>query len=99
MNIDQSNKIIAEFDGWIKSNYDKLGGAGYYRKYGELSFYTEFEYDTSWDWLMPVVKKIYSKSKEHNQFIVNLQVALVKANIEEIYKAVVEFIKWYNKKQ
>lgn len=71
-------------------------------------------YATSWDWLMPVVRKIESlmptiKIPEHLEYlkngthgsepyveVISLPIA---SPIEEIYKAVVEFIKWYNNSQ
>jgi hypothetical protein len=59
-------------------------------------------YHESWDWLMPVVEKIdniYSTTslthKQEVRFerILNLKIT---DKIETVYKAVVEFIKWYN---
>jgi len=62
-------------------------------------------YDTSWDWLMPVVEKIdkcYSLLPDslEGEYIIRYDV-LERAitnewNIIDAYKAVVEFIKWYN---
>ena len=54
-----------------------------------------FEYDkgyhTSWDWLMPVVEKIYQLDSNADFF--------GSINFEATYKEVVEFINQYNKKQ
>lgn len=63
----------------------------------------EVNYADSWDWLMPVVEKI--ESSGFNVLIEDnfcrigqeLQVkATTMTKIESVYKAVVEFIKWYN---
>jgi len=62
------------------------------------------QYHTSWDWLMPVVEKCLEK---HNNLIDGRDVidtlyptiaqALQVVSRKETYKAVVEFIKQYNK--
>lgn len=48
----------------------------------------ELKYHTSWDWLMPVALFI---AKNHS-----VDCIAKRYSIEEVYKAVVEFIKWYN---
>jgi hypothetical protein len=51
-------------------------------------------FDSSWDWLMPVVDKCFDIHLEHSDdlsFLLND--ALLTTNIDEVYKAVVEFIK------
>ena len=69
---------------------------------------TSLPFDTSWDWLMPVVKKIeslgfvveitsifcyiYKKPAKYN-YHVNM---VGDDKIDATLKAVVEFIKWYN---
>ena len=53
------------------------------------------DYDTSWDWLMPVVEKCINP-EDNTEGWDNLAVALTTCNIDEVYQAVVEFIKTYN---
>lgn len=60
-------------------------------------------YHSSWDWLIPVIKKIreiinvelnvdsFEEIRERK-----LTLNPYDYNIEQVYKAVVEFIKWYN---
>ena len=71
----------------------------------------ELEYYTSWKWLMPVVDKIESL-KDTNGNAYRFTIDMCNAQIEgtpievsggsykrdATYKAVVEFIKWYNNK-
>ena len=45
-------------------------------------------YNNSWDWLMPVVQKIYQLDSDVDFF--------GSINLEGTYKEVVEFIKQYN---
>ena len=84
---------------------------------------SELKYDSSWEWLMPVVEKIekesifsvqsiYDKREEFKGWIPELFTLRVKddikgigldelrfsTKIEATYKAVIEFIKWYNEK-
>lgn len=69
-------------------------------------------YHAYWDWLMPVVEKIEDLvlSKNHNPVVtIEKYITVISDNgesilvecqeetrIEGVYKAVVEFIKWYN---
>lgn len=58
-----------------------------------------FQYHTSWDWLMPVVKKIgdlYPFDFGSRHEITRLHSLSLFASIEKVYAAVVEFIRWYN---
>ena len=51
-------------------------------------------FHSSWDWLMPVVDKCFDIHLEHSDdlsFLLND--ALLTTNIDEVYKAVMEFIK------
>ena len=67
------NKLIAEFMG---SNLNGLESWQYEE---------ELQYHTSWDWLMPVVEKIYQLDSNADFF--------GSINLEATYKEVVEFIK------
>ncbi|HEY5587569.1 MAG TPA: hypothetical protein VIK86_01285 [Candidatus Paceibacterota bacterium] len=56
------------------------------------------QYNTKWDYLMPVIKKCREKDRsmsilEYNQYIMQSFSFL---DITKTWEAVVEFIKWYN---
>lgn len=57
--INKGNKLIAEFitleikDGWYYFDHPIICEC-------ELSYFKNFEFHSSWDWLMPVVEKICS---------------------------------------
>lgn len=69
MNIEESNILIADFMGWKQVKSQRFGFAGLFGKkqpayqkpvgfwnpYVGVGF---FQYHTSWDWLMPVWKKL-----------------------------------------
>ena len=58
---------------------------------GEL---VELKYHKSWDWLMPVVEKIEQVHEGVPQELIKLSLF---STIDEVYNAIIEFIKWYNK--
>ena len=99
------NKLIAEFMGYKfynnlpqqRNGYQlpKHKGTAIYLAYEE----SELQYNTSWDWLMPVVDKIYNigLDEQENNKIGDITNALVDVNKEKLHNAVVDFINEYNK--
>ena len=53
----------------------------------------QLPYNKDWNWLMPVAEKCLTTG-DRQHFVIND--ALLTCNIDEVYKAVVEFIKQYN---
>jgi len=101
------NKLIAEFmelEATPKYNPKEY----YVKEYNSGEWYLpeEMEYHTSWDWLMPVIKKIDSYACEEmdfsdyddyrNKYVFIHNISLHN-DIREVYNQVVEFIKQYNK--
>jgi hypothetical protein len=85
-----------DFSEWADTYQDEKGN-GY-----ELSFDT-LEFNTSWDWLMPCIKKIRSiHNEEFNINEYDEATAIIKYinpydyDIDFVFKNVIEFIKWYN---
>jgi len=78
-----NNKLIAEF----------IAPLGLRTRDGGYMPENEMRYDTSWDWLMPVVEKIeqVNEGVPEQMLHVNLY-----SERREVYQAVVEFIKTYN---
>jgi hypothetical protein len=64
-----------------------------------------FKFDTSWDWLMPVLNKIKQSNPEAFKLhlfrgpLLPFARLYIDSPINEVYKAVVEFIKWYNQQK
>jgi ribulose bisphosphate carboxylase small subunit len=84
----KENKLIAEFMGMKYSDKRSFNNGEWTHSIESLN-----KFKTSWDWLMPVVEKCFQE--EGNHYVLND--ALITINIEEVYKAVVEFIKQLNK--
>jgi|15BtaG_2_1085339.scaffolds.fasta_scaffold02482_5 hypothetical protein len=55
------------------------------------------QYNTSWDWLMPVSQKIDKYLFDNIDKVGYFDECLNSNDIEIRYQAVIEFIKWYNK--
>lgn len=115
MNTDiiEGNKLIAVFDGWCIENRDEFNRPSklmYARKNASYTviLVDELKYHASWDWLMPVIRKIKDylnnmpnrPTKNHccqgDLIEVDIQCHLWELNIEKTWQHAVEFIKWYN---
>lgn len=90
------NELIAEFMQMPKV----VGG---YEKWDAFEIYAleEFQFHNSWDWLIPVIQKINSirtgKFLSKGSILkVDISEPLQVCDIAKTYKAVVEFIKWYD---
>ena len=83
MNTQENNKLIAEFMGYKNpSNASDIW----------------YHYDTSWDWLMPVVEKILDISFQDEGDAEDFySIRDCMPDINHTYKAVVEFINQLNK--
>jgi len=109
--IDMKNKIIAEFMGVKTIAMDELYSI--LRQNRENGFihtpqaYTieELKYHKSWDWLIPVIKKIdayaneemsFNEFNEYRDKYVFIHDLSVHNDIKDIYNQVVEFIKNQN---
>ena len=99
----KDNKLIAEFMGVKTITIDRLKSIlKQNREDGFISTpqaYTldELKYDTSWDWLMPVISKITKDERcVENEYRERIMDVVPYGNIEDTIEAVVEFIKEYN---
>ena len=99
----KENKLIAEFmgakfndEGFAKITKITHNGAEVLKLKED-----DFEYDFSWDWLMPVVERIkdieYTRRGYDDEMDKINNVLTCDLRIENLYNAVVEFIKEYNK--
>lgn len=53
-------------------------------------------YHSSWDWLMPVVNKIFGLKKDYPIATSDLLETFIFEDIDVVWNRVVNFIKWYN---
>lgn len=111
MDINESNKLIAEFTG---GQFNSKGDKFTHPMVSDIFAPAEWiKYHSSWDWLMTVVEKIESlgfDSRIHGNnsdggfvcdFIdienneASCEVSYL-SKIDAVYSAVIEFIKWHN---
>jgi len=83
----KNNKLIAEFMG-----YEVKHGKCYSPKYNDGTI-APMQFDGSWDWLMPVVRKLEDGGLDPHELI---DKALESRLIEDAYNEVVDTIKRYN---
>jgi|TARA_R110002012_G_scaffold271536_3_gene456722 hypothetical protein len=101
----KDNKLIAEFMG-CTNPFNEIHDATLYKVEQGTFELDELQYHESWDWLIPVIKKIDSYACEEmdfsdyddyrNKYVFIHNISLHN-DIREVYNQVVEFIKQYNK--
>tara|TARA_R110000787_G_scaffold36651_5_gene93402 strand:+ start:3404 stop:3679 length:276 start_codon:yes stop_codon:yes gene_type:complete len=88
----KENKLIAEFMGMNYGDPNDNSVMIQMTPQGnEVVPINSMEYHSSWDWLMPVVEKIYQLGLD-NESALLVRDAVAEANLDSTYKAVVEFI-------
>ena len=87
--IKEGNKLIACFDGWEHSGKGGNLSNYYYKDNGKNQSHSDdFEYNSSWDWLMPVVERIEDlNGGSHNVEIKRGMRGHQKKYVCEIYSA------------
>lgn len=101
------NELIAEFMGGTFEEREFMTYGG--KRSGKWTFLNgkwcyddQLDYNTSWDWLMPVVAKMLDMSlgkAVSDQFVervLEFSGTSILYPLPGVYKKVVEFIKWYN---
>lgn len=94
--------LIAKFEGY-ETEENSIYGNIYYSEDNERTA-LDTAYHNSWDWLMPVIKKIDSYANEKLSFSkfddYRTNWAMInrpsKYDIDNVYKQVIQFIEWYN---
>ena len=90
----KDTKLIAKFIGTKFHERSTTSQCSPTVKY--IPHISELKYHKSWDSLMPVVQSIYQFGMD-NELTLLVRDAVAEANLDNTYKAVVDFIKWYNK--
>ena len=88
----KDNKLIADFMGLETPDgvyYEHLEN----EERSQLTHFVLLKYHTSWDWLMPILEKIEQLNEGVPKQLIHLSLF---STIDEVYEAVVEFIKQHN---
>lgn len=91
MNTIENNKLLAEF-----LNCKQDGNGQYLIPNWGWDKVENLKFHNDWNWLMEVVKKCKTIQLSNKNKIADIYDALHNTNIDSVYKACVEFIKWYN---
>jgi hypothetical protein len=81
--MEKTNKLIAEFMGMKYSDKRSFNDGEWTHSIRSLS-----KFQSSWDWLMPVIDKCYQEHMSKH-----IADAVMTCNIDEVYQVVVNFIK------
>ena len=94
--MEKNNKLIAEFMGVDFHERSTMSVVSRQVKY--QPHISELKYHTSWDWLMPVLKKINMKLHPDTYGLWRMINVPTEYTIKEVHTQAVEFIKQYNDK-
>ena len=94
MNTLENNKLIAEFLGY--ETYEMNGVLNVHYSENNIRTIQDTYYHADWNWLMEVVEKIEKVGEKELKFSVEFEKVKLSSNIESVYNACIEFIKWYN---
>lgn len=104
----KNNILIATFLGWRKyegfsfytNHYQSYMSIGAGIQQTSIIHQEDLKFHKSFDWLIPVVKEIWSKD-EYPIFVANTDGqfyeggVILSTDINDLYKRVIEFVKWY----
>jgi len=92
MGLDYVHVVTEDCDIWYAARKDSDS------VFESFYSYADIPYHSSWDWRMAIVRKI-AESGYAGGVLYALRSALIEADSEASYVAIVEFIEWYNCKQ
>ena len=97
-NTTENNKLMAEFMGFQSTSLGWFDNEEHLINVEKDNTFDDLKFHKDWNWLMSVVEKCLTLNVDvepiNHYFIIND--ALLTININEVYNACVEFIKWYN---
>ena len=97
MEIQEGNKIIAEFDELLRDKDAYADGTFGYRWKDNYTYHLDqLQYHTSWDWLMPVWKKANEIIIGNAELKARILMAIADVEIEKAANYIVQLIQWHN---
>lgn len=115
ISIQEGDRLIAEFDGWtIEPGMDNDPDPFFNQPHlagciPRMVLVSEMKFHSSWDWLMPVWKKMATimydtrdtlnkeEYLEANTLTVKILKTFQKVDIDSAFLFIVESVQWYNK--
>lgn len=93
----EGNKLIAIFMGRCGKRNKRLYWVNIPGV--EWVYVEDMKFHSSWDWLMPVVEKILNICQENDEMEKYYTITDAIPDIESVWLACVEFVKWYNEQK
>jgi hypothetical protein len=90
--IQEMNRTIAEFDGWIYTESGKSAKKG---KNGNSYPSNAIRYHDKWFWLKPVIDKIFTYALAYPEQVKPIIEMRIVVHIKAAHEKVYEFAKWY----
>jgi hypothetical protein len=90
----ESNKLLAEFLGYTQPHPDYPHTTYWYKK--DEAPLTMLSFDTDWNWLMEVVRKICQICIDEDNMERYWEITDYMPTLTEVYEGCVEFVQWYN---
>lgn len=87
----ENNKLIAEFMGGY-TPYERFGDSTEYYYKGHYVTLENMKFQTSWDWLMPVIKKINEQIDPNVKGLWRMITHPYDYHVGDVFSQVVEFI-------
>lgn len=92
-----------EHQDWMEAvNLDSIGDYIVKVKDNEWIYWKDVAYHTSWDWIVPVARKLTEKAKHTDMphaIFMNVYTFSVCRPIAELYENIIKGIKWYNQQK
>ncbi|MEK6878930.1 MAG: hypothetical protein AABY22_04945 [Nanoarchaeota archaeon] len=84
-------------DGWKEWKHEKGKFTHSERNITKFYCISEMKYHSSWDWLKPVIDKIFQYALAYPDQIAPIRKTSVVVEIKSAHEIVFQFIQWYNK--
>ena len=83
----KNNKLIAEF-----MELEVEDGLYYYTTSMDDYKTDTLYFDSSWDWLMPVVEKIYNEEGLDNELVLVVRDSVAEINLKNTYDSIIDYL-------
>ena len=89
-----NNELIAEFIGFQKTNLGWFDNEETMNFKSDGNTYGSYElkFHSSWDWLMPVIEKIYDEGSFDNELVLLIRDSVAELNLKNTYESIIDYL-------
>jgi hypothetical protein len=88
----KGNKLIAEFMNVHEIMHDGYSEYDFDDNTLDVVHENNLKYHSSWDWLMPVVEKIYNEEGLDNELVLVVRDSVAEINIKNTYDSIIDYL-------